>query len=128
MIGGVGFYSYTIGGLASMIADVDKKEAQYQQKLQTLSDYVRRTNLPTDMEQKIRTFLNNNHQEQLQSIDQKQLFDELPSNLRNQIVEHTQGDIVRQIRFFDKKSQEFIWQMLPLFIQMKVYKEDILYG
>lgn len=69
MIGGVGFYSYTIGGLASMIADVDKKEAQYQQKLQTLSDYVRRTNLPTDMEQKIRTFLNNNHQEQLQSID-----------------------------------------------------------
>jgi len=27
MIGGVGFYSYTIGGLASMIADVDKKEA-----------------------------------------------------------------------------------------------------
>ena len=52
-----------------MIADVDKKEAQYQQKLQTLSDYVRRTNLPTDMEQKIRTFLNNNHQEQLQSID-----------------------------------------------------------
>ena len=128
MIGGVGFYSYTIGGLASMIADIDKREAQIQQKLQTLSDYVKRTNLPADTEAKIRTFLNNNHQEQLQSIDQKQLFDELPSNLRNQIVEHTQGDIVRQIRFFDKKSQEFIWQMLPLFIQMKVYKEDILYG
>lgn len=27
MIGGVGFYSYTIGGLASMIADIDKREA-----------------------------------------------------------------------------------------------------
>lgn len=41
---------------------------------------------------------------------------------------HTQGHIVRNIRFFDKKSHDFIWLMLPLFIQMKVYKMDFLYG
>ena len=104
MIGGVGFYSYTIGGLASMIADIDKREAQIQTKLQTLSDYVKRTNIPTKIQDKIKLFLNNNHQEQLQSIDQKQLFDELPSNLRSQIVTHTQGEYVSKIRFFDKKS------------------------
>ena len=61
MIGGVGFYSYTIGGLASMIADIDKKTAQLQYKLQTLSDYVKRTNLDSSIEQDIRRFLNNNH-------------------------------------------------------------------
>lgn len=35
---------------------------------------------------------------------------------------------MRQIRFLDNKNQEFIWQMLPLFSQMKVYKDDALYG
>ena len=63
MIGGVGFYSYTIGSLASMIKDMDSKVAQLQKKLQTLSDYVKRTNLPMQVEARIRFFLDNNHQE-----------------------------------------------------------------
>lgn len=44
------------------------------------------------------------------------------------MTSHTHGEIVRKIRFFDDKSREFVWTMLPLLAQMKVYQKDILYG
>lgn len=44
------------------------------------------------------------------------------------MIEHTHGEMVRKIRFFDDKSRELIWAMLPLFTQMKVYRKDILYS
>jgi hypothetical protein len=53
---------------------------------------------------------------------------ELPSHLRGQVIAHTHGEMVRKIRFFEDKDREFVWSMLPLFQQMKVYKKDILYG
>ena len=126
---GVGFYSFTIGNLSSIISDIDIKAAILQEKIQAMQGFVKRNpNLPIEIEQKIRRFLQNNHNEHLQKFDQEKLINELPSNLKSQIVAHTHGEIVRQIRFLDNKNQEFIWQMLPLFSQMKVYKDDALYG
>jgi len=36
--------------------------------------------------------------------------------------------MVRKIRFFEDKTREFVWTMLPLFGQMRLYKKDILYA
>ena len=77
---------------------------------------------------RIRRFIENNHVEHLQQQDQTKLLFELPSYLRSQVISHTHGEIVRKIRFFDEKSQEFIWAMLPLLSQIKVYSKDVLYG
>ena len=129
MIVGVAFYSFTIGNLSSIISDIDVRESHIQEKLTILSEFVKRNpSLPPEIEVRIRRFLQNNHNEHLQKFDHEKLLGELPSNLRTQVVAHTHGEIVRKIRFFDNKSQEFIWQMLPLFSQMKVYKLDPLYG
>ena len=40
-------------------------------------------------------FLQNNHVEHLQKFGQEKLINELPSNLKGQIVSHTHGEIVR---------------------------------
>ena len=48
--------------------------------------------------------------------------------MRGQVIHHTHGEIVRKIRFFDKKPPDFILRMLPMFSHMKVYKQDPLYG
>ena len=116
MMVGTGFYSFTIGNLSSIISDVDIKAAILQQKISQMQDFVKRNpNLPNEVESNIKRFLCNNHEEHLQKFDQEKLINELPSNLKSQIVSHTHGEIVRQIRFLDNKSQEFIWQMLPIF-------------
>ena len=105
MVIGVGFYSFTIGNLSSIISDIDIKSAILQEKISVMQDFVKRNpNLPADIESKIQRFLQNNHNEHLQKFDQEKLINELPSNLKSQIVSHTHGNIVRQLRFFDNKS------------------------
>lgn len=89
---------------------------------------MRRSNLPQETENRIKRFIENNHKEHMQQYDQQGLLAELPSHQRTQVINYTHGEIVRKIRFFDNKSREFIWGMLSLFHQMKVYKKDILYG
>lgn len=102
--------------------------AHLKEKLQVLSEFSRRMSLRSDVENRIKRFLENNHHEQLHQLGQNRLLDALPANLRTQVVSHTHGEIVKKIRFFDDKPADFIWNILPLFSQMKVYKKDILYG
>lgn len=128
MIFGVGFYSFTIGNLASIISTIDKRAAHLQEKLQLMSEFVRRCNLPPEIEARMRRFIEINHVEHLQQFDQKKLLSELPSYLRGQVISHTHWGIVRKIRFFDNKSREFVWFMLPMLQPMKMYKKDILYS
>jgi hypothetical protein len=66
MICGIGFYSFTIGNLSSIIEAIDKRAAHLEQKLQLMSEFVRRSNLPPEIEQSIRRFIENNHTEHLQ--------------------------------------------------------------
>jgi hypothetical protein len=84
MVVGVGFYSFTIGNLSSIISDVDIKAAILQEKISAMQDFVKRNpNLPGEIEAKIRRFLQNNHNEHLQKFDQEKLINELPSNLKS---------------------------------------------
>lgn len=46
MIFGVGFYSFTIGNLSSVIASMDTKNSLLKQKMTTLSDFSKRIELP----------------------------------------------------------------------------------
>ena len=128
MVVGVGFYSFNIGNLSAMISTIDFKAAQLQNKLQMIQEFVRRTQLPTEIEQQIKHYIENNHKVDLEQVEQKKLLAELPQQLRSQVIAHTHGEIVRKIRFFEEKSQDFIWTMLPLFAHMNVYKKDFLYN
>ena len=102
---GVGFYSFTIGNLSSIISDIAFKAALLQERIEAMQGFMKRNpTLPPEIEQKIRRFLQNNHKERLQKFDQEKLINELPSNLKSQIVAHTHGTIVRQIRFLDNKN------------------------
>ena len=81
---GVGFYSFTIGNLSSIISDIDIKAAILQEKLTSMQAFVKRNpTLPPEIEQKIKRFLQNNHNEHLQKFDQEKLINELPSYLKS---------------------------------------------
>ena len=69
MMIGVGFYSFTIGNLASIFNSIDVKAANLQQKLDILSKLSKRTKLPEDVQNRIIRFLENNHNEHLTLFD-----------------------------------------------------------
>lgn len=125
---GVGFYSFTIGNLASIISSIDSKAAHLQTKINLLSDFARRKNLPYSLERKIKKFTENNHLQDLYERDYNNLVNDLPSVLKNRIIHYTHQDIISTLEFFKGKEEEFIWNILPLFKQAKVLEHDRLYN
>ncbi|CDW71963.1 cation channel family protein [Stylonychia lemnae] len=128
MVFGVGFYSFTIGNLSSVIASMDTKNSILKQKLTTLSDFSKRILLPPTLEQRIKRFLENNNKDITSIDDQERLLNELPPSLKSEVVSHTHGNIISGIKFFQDKNPDFLWQVLPLLKNMKIYKGDTLYS
>lgn len=63
MFFGVSFYSYTVGSVAGIIAIMDSKHAILASKLNTLSSYGDRINLPIETLERISRFLENENKE-----------------------------------------------------------------
>jgi hyperpolarization activated cyclic nucleotide-gated potassium channel 1 len=63
MVFGVGFYSFTIGNLSTVIAKMDAGTALLKSKLNTLTDFSKRVNLKPEVEQKIKRFIENNNKD-----------------------------------------------------------------
>jgi len=60
MIFGVGFYSFTIGNLSQIIASIDIRAEMLNQKLNTLLEFSKRTNMPQSLHTKIKQHLESN--------------------------------------------------------------------
>ena len=60
MIFATAFYSYTIGNMTNLIATVDSSGEELQEKLSTLKEFKKRTNMPLRMFNKIKRHLENN--------------------------------------------------------------------
>jgi hypothetical protein len=74
MIFGVGFYSFTIGNLSSVLATIDNKSAILKQKLLTLTDYSRKIAMRKDLECRIRHFIENSNKDSHSIEDQERLL------------------------------------------------------
>ncbi|CDW89227.1 cation channel family protein [Stylonychia lemnae] len=127
MIFGVGFYSFTIGNLSQIIASIDTQSALLSQKLSILSEFSKRTNLPTDVMFRIRRHLENNNKHQNNLEEQEKLLNDLPAALRSEVVKHTHGEIIQKINFFREKTPDFLWAILPALRPIKLMPTDVLY-
>jgi len=108
MIVGVNVYSITIGNVSSIISTMDSKAAVLNQKLATLNDYSLKFNLPQNTQMKIKTYFENQAKTGAVDGEWDTLFNELPPSLRTDIVQQTHGQIIKGIRFFKDKPQEFL--------------------
>lgn len=70
MIFGVGFYSFVIGNLTSIIANENANSENLYNKLKALEEFAKKTSLPEELHFKIRQFLENNYNELFSRIDE----------------------------------------------------------
>ena len=69
-----------------------------------LSEFSKRKRLPENLEQRIKKFIENNHQEDLYDIDYKKLIDDLPAVHKSRIISFTHQDIIVKLDFFRDKE------------------------
>lgn len=128
MIVGVSIYTITIGSVTNIIQNFDKKAAILSSKLNTLSDYSMRYKLPDTTYNKIRIFFENQARTVGNDGDWDALFAELPPSLRTDVVQSTHGQIIKGIRFFRDKPQDFLIRLIPKLSNMTMFDNDILFS
>lgn len=122
MIFGVGFYSFVIGNLTSIIANENANSENlyvirfaniFQNKLKALEEFAKKTKLPEELHFKIRQFLENNYNELFSRIDENQLLQELPITLRDEVFIHKYQGLLDTIDFLREcENNEFVWAMV----------------
>lgn len=86
MLFGVGFYSFTIGTVSSILTSVETREKMLNNKLQILNTFAKETRLSKSIKEKIKKLLCYNSNKNFFSwIERQDLFKDLPSNLKNEV-------------------------------------------
>ncbi|CAK89996.1 unnamed protein product (macronuclear) [Paramecium tetraurelia] len=87
MIFGTGFFSYTLGKLSSILENVDKKWVDFERRMHLFNDFSVRVKLPYALKCKVHKYYRNNYLKNVYtSLDPKKLIQELPSQLRNELL------------------------------------------
>jgi len=125
---GVGFYSFTISNLSTIMSNMDTRESLLQARLTTLRQFSKETKLSEELTSKIRRFVEHNHSENIYAwIDKDQLMSELPYSLRNEVQLYLHSNLIKKVPFLQRKSTDFVAFIIPLLKSMRVHSLEILY-
>ena len=124
MIFGVGFYSYTIGSLSSLISSIDSQQAVLNQRIYTISEFSEEAGLDSATQTNILNAIKYNSSQSMMSLsDKMNLFNELPRNLRYEIASRMYSGAVSKLAFFKGRSKSFIVNVMP-FLTPHMFADD----
>mmetsp|Transcript_26194 Transcript_26194/g.46721 ORF Transcript_26194/g.46721 Transcript_26194/m.46721 type:complete len:349 (-) Transcript_26194:1175-2221(-) len=114
MLFGAGFYSYTIGSLSSFLSTIDTRESLLNEKLAAANSFVKEAGISEQCKKKIISMIKYNTSK-VGAIfsDRHSLFDELPKQLKYEVVMSMYNGIVGELTFFKKKDSAFIVFVMP---------------
>jgi hyperpolarization activated cyclic nucleotide-gated potassium channel 1 len=131
LIAGVGFYSFTIGSMTSVLSEVNTKETVLHSKIAAIMELARETGISKESKAKIMKTVTYNASV-MGSLwsNANSIFHELPSTLQYEVATTMYGGIARQVHFFKDKSADFVVFVMPLLRPLQhndgdyVYKEN----
>ena len=92
-----------------------------------LKELKTRTGLTSSLFHKVKRHLENNLKSENNISEQDELLNDLPQQLRNQIIQCTHGDIKERIDFFKDKEYEFLFKVMPELKPLQLLTGDVLY-
>lgn len=125
---GIGFFSFTIGTLSSVLADMDSRENKLKYKLSILNDFAKDTNLSQIIKEKIKNVLIYNSEKQTFSwIEKQSMFNDLPSNLKVDIARAMKSGYLKNISFFTSRDDSFVAMMIPFLLPWNIQEKEKVY-
>eukprot|EP00828_Plagiopyla_frontata_P046040 TRINITY_DN8052_c0_g2_i1.p1 TRINITY_DN8052_c0_g2~~TRINITY_DN8052_c0_g2_i1.p1 ORF type:complete len:451 (+),score=54.94 TRINITY_DN8052_c0_g2_i1:23-1375(+) len=130
MLGGVCFYSFSIGILSSILSFLAIKEESLQKKINIMNEFCNEMKIPKSLQQRIRSVLEANvNQNSLAWAEKTKIFEELPINLRYDIAMNIHDGVLEKIYFFRKcKDKLFVVKAAPLLKPLSLKANDFLWA
>lgn len=124
-LAGVFFYSYTIGTITSLMADMDKRKAKLDAKLIILQEIAKKYNISRMFYEKIKSALEYN--QSTLSKERNDIIVNLPKKLAMQLNIVMNRGLIDKNKFFEDKHIKFITTVLDFLKPLKVKAKEIIY-
>lgn len=124
----VGFYSFTIGSLTSILSHLNSRNNVLTIKLNAADQMVREGRLSAQLKMRLRRAIRINSQRaELDTGDKQMMFDSLPKKLRYEVSIAMYEGAAAKIPFFQDRSPEFISTIIPYLRYMYLDTGDCVY-
>ena len=128
MIFGAGFYSFTLGSLSTLLANLDTRKTHLLNKMMLMEEFCKENKFPKVLKSKVKQALEYSSVKNIFSFDEKnQLLSEIPTELRFQIAEFMFSGLSTRIPFFKHKDKCFIANFVPLLNPLKVLQGELIF-
>jgi voltage-gated potassium channel len=104
---GVGFYSFVIANVSSLVANIDVARAAYQRHLEEVNAFLRSQKVPHELQERVRDYYSYLWSEK-KSITAHNVVEDLPGSLSMEILMHQNGDMIRRLDVFKDAEDLFI--------------------
>ena len=128
MIYGIGFYSFVVGNLSSVLSSLDQKQAFINEKLKLIQIFAEETQLP----QKMSIEISNQVKQALLATslndeERVSLVQKLSKGLRFEIANLMYNKAISGITFFNKKDESFVSDIVPMLNYLRVARKSLIY-
>ncbi|DAZ92480.1 TPA: hypothetical protein N0F65_012710, partial [Lagenidium giganteum] len=106
MVISAGTYAYVIASMSSIVALMNLSQSRYYERINELNAYMESRQLPPGLQLRTRQFYRY-YLTKKTVFDETALFDALPTNLREELVEHFIKTVIRHIAFFQDIEKAF---------------------
>ena len=117
MLIGAGVYSFVIGNVASLLANINPARVRHLDNLEKLTAFMNYRSIPPTIQKRIREYYDYLWEKRL-SYDESTIISDLPPSLKTEVSLFLKRDIIANVPLFQGASEEFIkeiaLQMKPL--------------
>ena len=123
MIFSVGFYSFTIGILTSTFSNRDTRESSLKRKITLVNEFAKEVKAPKSLKDRIKRVLEYNSLKNCFSwADKKNIFSEIPINLRYEVVMHMHNGVLSEIPFFKEHGDKYFVVTIASYLKPIIVK------
>lgn len=125
MLGGVFFYSYTIGTITSVIGQIEKRKSKLQSKILVLQDITKKYNLSKNFYKRIKSDLE--YDQSKISKERNNMIANLPKKLATKLNYLMNQTFIRKNKFFKDKPLEFITAVLRYLRPLRAKPKEVIF-
>lgn len=104
---GVSMFAYIIGNVSSLVLSLDSAQSKYREKLDQLKVYLRRNQVPIDLQEEIINYYEYRWQTN-KDTDEIDVVEELPISLKAKVYLHLHKEIIEKVPLFEGASPQLI--------------------
>ena len=125
MLGGVFFYSYTIGTITSVLGQIEKRKSKLESKILVLQDIAKKYKLNTNFYKKLKSDLE--YDQSKISKERNNLIANLPKKLATKLNYIINQKFIEKNKFFFDRPVEFITAVLRFLRPLRLKPKEVVY-